>query len=193
MFFLPSRLSRPALSSCLLKTESTLSLRFMESNPLRQGDKFINKELTGTGQMCIVFKMRDRVSLAGGAVQRDLTRRIDEFTGAYRQFQNIHPDLKYATVINSYILDDLDKMKKHPERNQDGIEERVAVFTDILNEYFETEQKADNSNRKMTASPAGNDLSDMADDYASVSGNHAAMTAKEAGVESIIGRIKTAG
>ena len=42
---------------------------FLEKNPLRQADKFINKELTGTGQMCIVFKMRDRVNLReqGGA------------------------------------------------------------------------------------------------------------------------------
>ena len=54
----------------LLKTESSISFMFLEKNPIRQADKFINKELTGTGQMCIVFKMRDRVNLENKAAQK---------------------------------------------------------------------------------------------------------------------------
>ena len=53
--------------------------------------------------MCIVFKMRDRVNLAGRPAREDLANRIGGFTAAYRNFQNIHPDLKNAAAVNAYF------------------------------------------------------------------------------------------
>jgi uncharacterized protein len=173
-----------------LKTESSISFMFLEKNPLRQADKFINKELTGTGQMCIVFKMRDRVNLAGKPARQDLVKRIGDFTAAYRAFQNLHPDLKSSATVNAYLIDDLESLARSPRKNQNAIEERVSILTDLLNDYFESEQKKTDS-----ASSAGkassSDISDMADDYVYASGRNLTMTPQEAGVENIIGRIKS--
>lgn len=174
-----------------LKTESSISFMFLEKNPLRQADKFINKELTGTGQMCIVFKMRDRVNLHGKAARQDLASRIDDFTAAFRTQQAMYPDLKGSPLMNAYFIDDLEKFKKNPLRDQDAIEQRVALFTDMLNEYYESEQPKKNGAAGTGASAPADDLSAMADDYMYVSGKNLTMTPQEAGVENIIGRIKT--
>jgi len=173
-----------------LKTESSISFMFLEKNPLRQADKFMNKELTGTGQTCIVFKMRDRVSLAGRTAREDLAGRIGGFAAAYRNFQNIHPDLKGAAAVNGFLVDDLVELAKNPQRNQAAIEERVSLLTDVLNEYYESElKKADGGSGASMA--ATDDISDMADDYVYVSGRNLTMTPQEEGVENIIERIKT--
>ncbi len=172
-----------------LKTESSISFMFLEKNPLRQADKFINKELTGTGQMCIVFKMRDRVNLHSRAAQKDLTARIDDFTATFRNFQNAYPDLKSNAVMSAYFIDDLEKFKKNPTKEQDAIEKRIALFTDLMNDYYESKQVNKNGKNNIGKSPASDDLSDMADDYVYASGRNLTMTPQEAGIEDIIHRI----
>ncbi len=174
-----------------LKTESSISFMFLEKNPLRQADKFINKELTGTGQMCIVFKMRDRVNLHGKAARDDLSGRMGDFTAAFRGLQNAYPDLKNNAVMNAFFIDDLDDYRKNPARNQDEIEKRVALFTDLMNDYYESEQKKKNGKNGIGKSAPEDDLSAMADDYMYVSGRNLTMTPQEAGIEDIIHRIPT--
>ncbi|MBN2158204.1 MAG: MMPL family transporter [Spirochaetes bacterium] len=173
-----------------LKTESSISFMFLEKNPLRQADKFINKELTGTGQMCIVFKMRDRVNLASEAAREDLIARIGDFTAAFANFKNLHPELKNCRPINDFFITGLDELKKNPLKNQEEIENRVAIFTDIMNEYFESEQVRKNGgiSGKLTET---DDIGDLADDYVYVSGKSLTMSPREAGVENIISRIKS--
>lgn len=174
-----------------LKTESSISFMFLEKNPLRQADKFINKELTGTGQMCIVFKMRDKVNLHGSAARKDLSARIDDFTAAFRNMEAIYPDLKNSPAMTAFFLDDMEKFKKNLIKDQDAIEERVGILTDLLNDYYESEQAPKNGKNSTGKSAASDDLSDMADDYVYASGKNLTMSPQEAGVENIIRRIKT--
>lgn len=174
-----------------LKTESSISFMFLEKNPLRQADKFINKELTGTGQMCIVFRMRDRVNLESRSAQKDLAARIDTFIASYRTLANIHPDLNVSPEITRYFIDDLGNFRQNTQKNQGAIEDRVAVFTDIMNEYFESEQAGKDAASSIGASASSDDISDMADDTMYASGRHLTMTPQEAGIENIIGRVKT--
>ncbi len=174
-----------------LKTESSISFMFLEKNPLRQADKFINKELTGTGQMCIVFKMRDRVNLHSSAAQKDLAVRIDDFTATFRNVQNAYPELKNNAIMSAYFIDDLEKYRKNPLKNQDDIEKRLALFTDLMNDYYESEHIKKNGKNAIGKSAPEDDLSAMADDYVYVSGKNLTMTPQEAGIEDIIHRIPT--
>jgi hypothetical protein len=174
-----------------LKTESSISFMFLESNPIRLADKFINRELTGTGQMCIVFKMRDRANLENKDARKDLTQRIEAFIASYKNFLALHPDLRIANKINTYLTDDLQKLKKNPSKHQEAIESRVSVLTDILNDYFEITGTKRNGKNNAGKKAAGNDLSDMADDYASASGTNLTVTPQEAGIENILARIDT--
>jgi predicted RND superfamily exporter protein len=172
-----------------LKTESSISFMFLENNPIRLADKFINKELTGTGQMCIVFKMRDRVNLENAEARKDLERRIDAFIASYRNFTALYPDLRNPAPLYAYFAGDLEKLKKNPSKNQEAIESRVAVMTDILNEYFEITAAKKNGKQNGVKATAGDDLSDMADDYESASGANLTVTPLQAGLENIVGRI----
>ncbi|MBN1496513.1 MAG: MMPL family transporter [Spirochaetes bacterium] len=174
-----------------LKTESSISFMFLESNPLRQADKFINKKLTGTGQMCIVFRMRDRVNLESEAAQKDLAGRIDAFISSYRAFTSAHPGLKVSPEINAFFMDGLSAFKKEPKKHRDEIESRIAVFTDLMNEYFESEPVGKDHKNDIGTAETINDLSDMADDVVYASGRHLTMTPQEAGIEDIMGRIPT--
>lgn len=173
-----------------LKTESSISFMFLEKNPIRQADKFINRKLTGTGQMCIVFKMRDRVNLSAKKTRDDLVHRMDDFLESYRQMVRTHPDLGNSAALNRYIVDDLEKMKLDPVKNQAAIEKRVAVFTDLMNEYYESENGKKKNNGGAVKKSSGDDLSDMADDYMEVSGRTAVLTLPQMGIEEIIGRVE---
>jgi len=172
-----------------LKTESSISFMFLENNPIRLADKFINKELTGTGQMCIVFKMRDRVNLENADARKDLTQRIDAFIASYKNFAALYPELRNPASLNAYLTDDLQKLRKNPSKNQEAIESRVSIMTDILNEYFEISAVTKNGKDTAAKTVDGSDLSDMADDYESASGANQSMTPIQAGVENIVGRI----
>ncbi|OHD67970.1 MAG: hypothetical protein A2W19_06905 [Spirochaetes bacterium RBG_16_49_21] len=174
----------------MLKTESSITYMFLENNPILQADKFINKELTGTAQMCIVFKMRDRVDLADKEAQKDLSRRIDDFFASYRSLLARHPDLADARAINRFFLTDLEIVKNDMVKNRDAIEDRVAVFSDIMNEYYEHRNGKPSATKVKKLSPAA-DLGDLAEDYAEASGKTSLRTPQEEGIENIIGRIKT--
>ncbi|MBN2078080.1 MAG: MMPL family transporter [Spirochaetes bacterium] len=172
-----------------LKTESSITFMFLESNPILKADRFINRELTGTGQMCIVFKMRDEVDLSSPQASGDLARRIDAFTSAYRRFQRSNPALGGAPTVDTFIVEDLEKMKNDVAANREAIRERVDVFTDIMNEYYEFRENRKNGGAGAATEEVGDDLGAMADDYEKVSGIGAAVTPQEAGIERIVGRV----
>ncbi len=128
-----------AMGFLFLKTESSMTYFFMEDNPIMVADKFINKKLTGTGQMNIVFMLRDRVNTSSEGAREELARRIDTFTASYERFTRNYPDLRNAAAMNDFFLEDMNEFKSSPHESQDEIEKRIYIFRDILNEYFEGE------------------------------------------------------
>ncbi len=174
-----------------LKTESSISFMFLESNPIRQADKFINKNLTGTGQMCIVFRMRDKINLKNKATQDELINRLDAYVAAYKGFTARSADMANAGCVNSFFVDDIEDLKKDPVKNRDLIQGRIATLADILNDNYEYMPENDKTAVKQTKAADIDDINAAADVYGAEEQKNVA-TPKEAGVENIIGRIKTA-
>jgi len=138
-----------------LKTESSITYFFRDDNPLRVSSKFIDSKLTGTGQMAIVIKMRDRVSLDSIEAKKDLTARIDDYAVAYRNLVSSDPGLSSSRAVNRYFMDGILEMKKNPAAREKDLENRIAVMKDALNEYYESAAAADADTGKAAASSGG--------------------------------------
>jgi predicted RND superfamily exporter protein len=123
----------------MLKTESSIVYFFREDNPISTSSKFINKKLTGIGQMAIIFKMRDKVKISSPDSQKELKIRIDEFLKAYSKLEGKYPKLSESAQINHYFFSYFSNIKSVEKESQADLEMRIKVLADILNEYFEIE------------------------------------------------------
>jgi predicted RND superfamily exporter protein len=172
-----------------LKTESSITYFFRDDNPLRVSSKFIDRKLTGTGQMAIVFKMRDRVDISSLEAQNELARRIDEYVRAYNGLAALNPDLR-GGVLKGYFTDDFIEMKKNLTGKRDEIEKRIALMKDLLNEYYEVQADEDGAHQEQKTSGASADFDIMSLSDSSALASSSTVSPVDQGVTEIIGRIR---
>jgi len=148
-----------------LKTESSITYFFRDDNPIRVSSEFIDKNLTGTGEMNIVLKMRDRVNLSSKKAKLELSKRIDSYLASYRALVAKFPALKRAKVLNRYLTADMSDYKIDLPAHQGDIEKRTGILENILNENYEIEgSKKKEAVKKKTADAGGFDFASLADD-----------------------------
>ncbi|MFC1670185.1 MMPL family transporter [Spirochaetota bacterium] len=122
-----------------LKTESSITYFFNDDNPIRVSSKFIDKKLTGTGQMSIVFKMRDRVNIKSKSARDELEKRINNYIISYSGMIKKYPQLRSSRIINHYLTSDMRKIKIDLVTYQDMLERKIKLISDMLNEDYEIE------------------------------------------------------
>ena len=176
-----------------LKTESSITTFFTRNSPIVVADRFINRNLMGTGQMCIIFKMRDKVDVSSEASKNECSRRIDGFISAYGRFLAAHPELKKAKSLNAFFTSDISDMKTDLTRNREGIMQRIGILTDMSNQFYEFapagKNAGDTGARNRDTGPSDidslsdNDLTRLADQSAQK------ISPRDAGISDIIGRI----
>jgi len=174
-----------------LKTESSITYFFRDDNPLRVSSKFIDRKLTGTGQMAIVFKMRDRVKLSSLEAQNELSRRIDEYVRGYSALAALHPELK-SRLVYPYFIQDVIEMKKNLSGESEELQKRIALMKDLLNEYYEvqvTQNSTSGEKKVQEKAPAEFDIMSLSDSSALAS--ESAVSPVDEGVKEIISRIKS--
>lgn len=118
------------------RAESGISSHFHSGSAISAATMFVNDRFPGTTALNIVITMKDSVDLATRPIRKILVRRIDAFIVSYRTFLIIHPDLQRAEQLNRFFMDDLVRMKRNPQKNQNAIEKRLAIFNDMLNENY---------------------------------------------------------
>jgi hypothetical protein len=183
-----------AIGLFFLKTESSMTTFFMKNNPIRVADRFINMNLTGTGQMCIIFKMRDKVDLSSPAARNELSQRIGTFLKSYNGFSARYPEIKKSKKINKYFTTDIAAMKSDLAKNRDEIEKRIGIFSDISNEFYEitsTEKNKAYASNNAATDAGETDIDSLSDKIspASKETNKRAVSPKDAGIMDIIARI----
>ncbi len=119
-----------------LEFEGGMMSDFKEDSPLKQSDKFINKNLTGTGEFNLVFKFRDRVNLENEQISAELNLRIAELNRVWRTTYS-------ANDFTGKLIADLQIWSKNPSEHQDQLESSLTLLRDIFNEEYIVKVEAD--------------------------------------------------
>ncbi len=117
-----------------LRFEGGMIESFQDDNPLKQSDNFINKYLTGTGEINLLFKFRESVNLENPWIQDQLKNRITAFGAAWEAMLKSDIDRK-VPALNDF-KNNLMQLAEKPASNQNKLLSSIGLMNDILNEEF---------------------------------------------------------
>ena len=129
------------LISCYLMTqnrfEGGMMSNFKKDNVMFLSDQFINKKLTGTTNINLIFKFRDQISLENPQAQIEFKNRLSQFGLSWKQVFNSHPE------IDSRVLDrPINQLSKTQDLTSQGVETlitQIYLIRDVLNEEYYVE------------------------------------------------------
>ncbi|MBT6615278.1 MAG: MMPL family transporter, partial [Deltaproteobacteria bacterium] len=90
--------------------EGSMMKNFDEKNPLFLSDQFLNENLTGTTNINLLFKFRDRINLDSPQAQSDFRQRLDGFSAAWMGLTHGTGDLETATQLVKEMQTDAEKL-----------------------------------------------------------------------------------
>lgn len=120
--------------------EGSMMKNFKEDNPLFKSDRFLNKNLTGTTNMNLIFRFRDYINLDNVSVQNDFKKQVSSFVSSWNVFTDQQQDL-YPTIN---LVNKLYSATNQLPGSSQQIISDIQLVQDILNDEFIVEV-ADNS------------------------------------------------
>lgn len=143
-----------------LEYEGSQMSNFKEDNPLKISDQFLNKNLSGTNQVNILFTFRDEVNLSGQAAQKELKGKIQTFKDSWTQYQESFPEVSQSGLENL-----VDQLAVKSTGSAKEIKQQLTLLQDIVNEDFEVELEMSESESELDeASELSDDLEALSDD-----------------------------
>jgi len=148
--------------------EGSMMKNFSEDNPLYQSDQFINENLTGTTNINLLFKFRDRINMESPLAQAEFKERLTGFSMAWIEL--IKGDSQLASA--GKLAAELEAGAGNLPGSLDAVIKRLQLIQDVLNEEFIIEtvmesESEDDSGSDMDASSlddADGDSLDSLDD-----------------------------
>lgn len=114
--------------------ESGIMYNFKKDNPIRQSDEFINRYLSGTYTITLLFKTRPEVMFTNDDIVADLRQRVEDFQGAWREFAGTSAALQSPAFRD--VLDRIDQLARSPRGKAGELQGQLAIVRDILNEEY---------------------------------------------------------
>lgn len=112
-------------------------ITFETESPLYQADQFVNRSLTGTNMINLVFRFRDRILLEDSEAVEELTRRAEDFDKQWLGFINDNQEFAETPLKN--LSTKLMSLAMRDQPNPESIERELVLIRDILNEEFTAE------------------------------------------------------
>ncbi len=168
--------------------EGSIMSTFKEDNVVFQSDKFLNKNLTGTTDINLIFSFRDRISLDNPETQQELKEQLKKVTNSLDQVGLRNPELGEAIIsdLNHSFLEIGDNLPQSDEKLfsqitlvQDLLNEEYALEMEIseTGEFVETDSETEEGDLEQLgdesdelADSAENDLGELADDEGGLDG-----------------------
>jgi len=126
--------------------EGAMVKTFKEQNPIYQSDQFMNENLTGTTNINLLFKFRDRINLDRSDAQADFRKRLLGFSDAWQKLTQNRDDLRIATQLVKDMQTDAATL---PD-SLDQIMDRLQLVRDMLNEEFMVEAEPAESSESLS-------------------------------------------
>ena len=122
-----------------LQFEGSMVENFRQDHPVRMSTHFIDRYLTGTGQIALLFSFRDHVNLENQWVQDQLRERSEAFSTAW------HEMFSDGTGLDDEVVDafttKMIRMFRQPKLFGRKMEPSIALMNDLLNEEYALEDQ----------------------------------------------------
>ncbi len=109
-------------------------INFKKTNPLFQADQFINKSLTGTNMVNLIFRFRDEVNLNSKAAVSELEKRTISFANDWNAFVEEIPELRASRLAN--VGENLKRLAVDTNPDLPTIRQNLTLIKDLLNEDY---------------------------------------------------------
>jgi uncharacterized protein len=154
-------------------------INFKKSNPLFQADQFVNKSLTGTNMVNLIFRFRNEVNLTSEKAISEVKKRTATFVKDWNIFVEQNPELRSSQLLN--VGEELKQLIDASDPDLMMIQSKLTLFRDLLNEEYIVEDNqtfpvennqevSENSSETFSEDledladgQANNDLSDLSD------------------------------
>jgi len=135
-------------------------INFKKSNPLFQADQFINKSLTGTNMVNLIFRFRDEVNLNSTAAVSELKKRVILFANDWSAFVEESPELK--TSLLAKVGEKVKRLGVDTNPDLPAIQQNLTLIQDLLNEDYAIsgQQTSDFENNSEASEGTFEDLSE---------------------------------
>lgn len=113
--------------------EGALMSNFREDNILYQSDRFLNKYLTGTTDINLVFSFRDQVNIEKAQTRETFESRIDTFTSSLDQLTDGNPAVsEFSRELTRPLNESLQGLPGTFEQVLD----HITLIRNVLNEEY---------------------------------------------------------
>ncbi len=154
-----------------LEFEGGQMSNFKEDSPLKQSDHFINRYLTGTGQVNLLFKFRDQVNLDNAWIKEQLQKRSDAFMDAWRAFSELNH--LASSSVDRFVQNYYQTLTA---QQYDALEPQLKIVRNVFNEEYAVEVEAKEEQNSdsldeldaLSALDGGSDSLDSLDDLSSL-------------------------
>jgi len=160
------------LISCYLTTqnrfEGGMMSNFKKDNVLFLSDQFINKKLTGTTNINLIFKFRDRINLENPQAQAEFQRLLNDFINTWKKVIAANPEIDGD--VFSLPVQILSRKNKDLPREVDEMISGINLLRDALDEEYTVEvinsDSGQNTSDRVDSATAGEDaaLDELADE-----------------------------
>ena len=138
-----------AIVTTQLEFEGSQMASFKDDNVIKISDRFLNKKLTGTGQINLLFKYRESVSFASSEIKLKLQNEVRSLVSTWDD--HVEETGQENVILLSKLVHNFSDLAKQPESSKDAIIKDINLMRDILNEEYVIES-VDNSNNEMDES-----------------------------------------
>jgi predicted RND superfamily exporter protein len=112
--------------------EGSMMTNFKENNPLYQSDRFINKHLSGTTNINLVFQFRDQISFSDPQTRQAFAQHADAVSTAWERMVSARPELAAGAGVG----EELNRIAADLPESIDRLLERIELIDAILNEEY---------------------------------------------------------
>ncbi len=142
--------------------EGGIIVDFKKDSIVYKSDEFLNKHLTGTSDINLIFKFREQINLQNAKVEKDFRTHIKEFCLSWNRFLTENPELNTPPLsqLTTPLLDNADKLPG----SQTEVIKQIALFTDILNEEYMVELPSSEQPDDISQDTSQDDLESLDED-----------------------------
>lgn len=138
--------------------EGSMMSNFKEDNVIFKSDRFLNKHLTGTTDVNLIFSYRDQIHLESTDAQQQLTERVVRFVEVS---ENLPLDPQHASRdLLLALSESLQQSVQTLPESTDKLLSDIALLEDILNEEYRvfSETQATATSESQTGTTSQQDM-----------------------------------
>lgn len=119
--------------------EGSIMRYFKSDNPLYQSDQFLNRHLTGTTNINLMFKFREQLLTENPEIKAGLVNRLHELKMAWKTMVVAYPEIKSIASLVNFETNNNGDVNLVSEKTKD----RLTLIADVLDDEYSVQSDND--------------------------------------------------